>query len=80
MEKTRGEGGGVASELRGNKSSFLAILILRCLIAIQMEVLSRLLDTGFHFEMFGFILQGLEEIPQRDGEKRKRLRTKTSGI
>lgn len=62
MEKTRGEGGGVASELRGNKSSFLAILILRCLIAIQVEVLSRLLDTGFHFEMFGFILQGLEEI------------------
>lgn len=71
MEKTRGEGGGVASELRGNKSSFLAILILRCLIAIQVEVLSRLLDTGFHFEMFGFILQGLEEIPKEMVKREK---------
>lgn len=71
MEKTRGEGGGVASELRGNKSSFLAILILRCLIAIQMEVMSKLLDTGFHFEMFGFILQGLEEIPKEMVKREK---------
>lgn len=36
-----------------------------------MEVMSKLLDTGFHFEMFGFILQGLEEIPKEMVKREK---------
>ena len=47
MEKARGVEETVALELGGNKSSFLAILILRCFTDTQMEVL----DTGFQFEM-----------------------------
>ena len=47
MEKARAVGDTVALELRGHKSSFLAILILRCFTDTQMEVL----DMGFQFEM-----------------------------
>lgn len=46
MEKTRDGDGGGALESRGDKSSFWAILTLRCLLGIRVEAVSRPLDIG----------------------------------